>query len=32
MVYPQIWQGARIQEGITGPWFPVPVPGNIQAD
>ena len=32
MVYPQIWQGARIHAGETGPWFPVKVPGNIQAD
>ena len=32
MRYDQNWQGARVHEGRTGPWFPVSVPGNIQAD
>ena len=32
MIYTLPWKGARIHAGVTGPWFPVQVPGNIQAD
>lgn len=32
MMYLQTWQGARIENGVTGAWFPVTVPGNIQED
>ena len=32
MIFQQKWQGARIHEGETSPWFAAAVPGNIQED
>ena len=32
MIFQQNWQGARISESLECQWFPVSVPGNIQAD
>ena len=32
MIYLQKWEGARVQDGNVGSWFPATVPGNIQED